>query len=125
MGGEEKRRHVRVDCNIPIRLYVLGHSKPVEANIRNISISGAFVQALQEIPPGEKVLLEFSTSELTMIHARVASVKPPPSVKVSTGEIWVKDGKRMEMGVEFINIRPEVQEFINALIASLGEQQPA
>lgn len=124
MGGEERRRHKRVDCNLPIVLHVQGHAKPVEAEVRNISISGAFVQSKEKIPKGEKVLLEFKASELDMIHARIAGEKPPPPVPEGLGESsvvrWVERNSGTAIGVEFLNVRPDTQQYLAELIERLN-----
>jgi len=129
MSGIERRRHKRVECNLPVQLYVQGHSKPIPAEVKNISISGAFVQASEKIPTGLKVLLEFKLSEMDMIHARIAGDKPP-ALEAPTGlsenaaEAYLKRVQGTGIGVEFLNVRPEVQQFIGELIEALDGKTP-
>ena len=126
--GIERRRHKRVECSLPIQLYVQGHPKPIVAEVKNISVSGAFVQAQETIPEGEKVLLEFKESQLDMIHARIAGSKPP-AVQAPTGlspsaaELYLKRVQGPGIGVEFISVRPEVQQFLAELIEQIDSQQ--
>lgn len=126
--GIERRRHKRVDCSLPIQLYVSGHAKPIEAEVKNISISGAYVQAHEPIPDGEKVLLEFKESQLDMIHARIAGSKPPPpapsGLSPSAATLYLKRAQGTGIGVEFLSVRPEVQQFLNELIEQIDSQQP-
>ncbi len=129
MPGIERRRHKRVECSLPIQLYVSGHAKPIPAEVKNISISGAFVQASEKIPTGEKVLLEFKESQLDMIHARIAGDKPP-ALEAPTGmsdgaaALYLKRVQGTGIGVEFLNVRPEVQAFLGELIEAL-DKKPA
>jgi c-di-GMP-binding flagellar brake protein YcgR len=115
MSGPERRRHKRVNCSLPVQLYVQGQAKPIQAEVKNISVSGAFVQSGLPIPAGEKVLLEFQTSELNMIHARIAAPASGADDNVSLNSTprWVE---RTSIGVEFVNVRPEVKQFLTELI---------
>ncbi len=129
MSGIERRRHKRVECSLPCRIYVQGHAKPIAAEVKNISISGAFVTSKEEIPPGKKVLLEFQESELDMIHARIAGTLPPaveaPSnLSPVAAEIYLRRVEGTGIGVEFLNVRPEVQQFLNDLIEKIDAATP-
>jgi hypothetical protein len=130
MSGQERRRHKRVDCSLPILLYVQGHPQPIQAAVKNLSISGAFVQANEPIPKGENVLLEFKASEINMIHGRVAGEKsasrPGAVDPVTESSVvrWVQQVAGSGIGVEFINVRPDAQKFINELVDFLDANSP-
>lgn len=127
MPGIERRRHKRVDCNLPCQLYVVGHPKPVTAEVRNISISGAYVQAQEKIPAGEKVLLEFKDSQLDMIHGKIAGEFPlkkpaPDGLSGGAADLYLQRVQGTGIGVEFVNVRPEVQTFLGELIEALDKK---
>ena len=127
MPGIERRRHRRVDCDLPVRLYVQGRARPVEASVKNISTSGAFVQATEKFPEGEKVLLEFKDASLAMIHGQVSAeaasdtVGRPPMP--SSASAYIKRIQGSGIGVEFLNIRPDVERFLSELMDLLEAQK--
>lgn len=124
--GVERRKHKRVDCNFPIRMYLQDHAKPIDGEVRNLSIGGAFVIAKEKIIKGSHVLLEFRQADLPMIHARIEEepvfgAKFTPNMAQSSVARWVQQVSGTGVGLEFINPRPEVLEFLTQIISMLNK----
>lgn len=70
------------------------------------------------------MLIEFQESQLDMIHARIAGTMPPAvqaptNLSPTAAELYLQRVQGTGIGVEFLNVRPEVQQFLNALIEEI------
>jgi uncharacterized protein (TIGR02266 family) len=106
---EERRQQLRLDFTVPVRMETSGGT--IEAETKNISLSGAFVCCQKILPVGETFLL---------------TIEPPnhKPLSLNAGVVWsninVPDEKIVNrgMGVRFIHITKDDREFLNELVSA-------
>ncbi len=96
---EDKRKSMRKACNIPVS-YSTQYRKKLDT-IKNISISGLFIETRVPLIVGEEILLSFN------IHG----YDRPLKIK---GE--VVHASRLGVGVEYREIRHNVAEMIDNIV---------
>ena len=94
-GGKQNREHLRADVNWPVSLET--SDGPVAAQIKNISVGGAFICCPKPLPVGE-------TFQLTMTGPDNDPLKG--TAKVVWSNVNVPEGKVINrgMGVRFIKM---------------------
>lgn len=124
--SSERRRFKRVPVRIPAKIYVKGWEDALEAEVRDISEGGAFIQCDQDIPDGDPVLLELKFAELELLHGIIKPIQiSTPDGKKETSVIrWIKKIDMRGFGVEFVDLRPEARDFIRELVEHILEKNP-
>ncbi len=118
----ERRKHKRVPVKIPAGVYF--KSKPdecIDAEIRDISLGGAFVHCLAELTIGEEILVEIRFEETQLIEARVVianhmSGNIPANIPEQVVVKWARGSAESGFGVAFVDLKPDKKEFLAKLL---------
>lgn len=115
--NEEKRSSPRVQHSLHLHLVYDDLDQLVEHYSRDISAGGIFIETDQPLPVGSKIQLRIS-----IVHEDVTYIN-------ALGEVMhVIDGKDTKfgagMGVKFVEIDPEGQNFLKEFVLSKLEKKP-
>lgn len=124
--SEDRRRHKRVPVKIPAKIYVKGWGDAIEAEIRDISEGGAFVQCTEEVPHGDPVLLELKFAEIELLHGIIKPIKHKSidGEKETSVIRWIRQIDLQGFGVEFVELSDSARDFIRELVDHLEAQSP-
>lgn len=123
--GQERRKHTRVAVKIPAGIYFKGNYQYLDAEILDLSETGAYIQCSTPIEIGHEIMLEIRFGESRVIGGQVVQSskqlessfsKDPKQASVVK---WHKMGDDVGFGVEFVNLAPEKRAFIRTVIQHL------
>ncbi|MBI1859610.1 MAG: PilZ domain-containing protein [Deltaproteobacteria bacterium] len=122
---KERRKHTRVPVKIPAGIYFKGNYHYLDAEILDLSESGAFLQCSTPLELGKEIMLEIRFGESRILAGQVVQDskqltnsfgKDPKQASVVR---WNKMGSDVGFGVEFMNLAPEKLTFLRTVIQHL------
>lgn len=118
-----RRAQSRLTVQIPARVY--RPNKPleaVEAEIRNISLGGAYILCNVPMEVNQELMVEIHFGEGKVIPVRVVEELneelPAPPGKDSTLSLvrWTEEKSSMGFGVEFSSLAPDTRKYLSSLV---------
>jgi len=110
IGGllvEEKRRHRRVQLNVPVTI-----NRSVTARVVDLSESGVFVETSEPIEKGAALVIQFKEGAVRMVFGAI--------VRQSNR----KKGGVYGFGAELGSLTPDHKEFVSAIIENVVKGNP-
>ena len=127
MSHSEKRRHPRVDLELPIFIRPNRQAAPVKATILNLSVSGLMIRTDHPIlRVGSHVEIQFEADGALVLRGKVTQrdsvelllLEEEPEESVIR---WADDSGKF--GVEFVNLSPEKEHQLGELIRNLLDKK--
>lgn len=118
----DSRKHPRVAVRIPVTVYLKSlPGAPVEGEILNLSVGGAFVHCTAPVRVGDEVKLEIRFFEpknlIGQITTTVAPEAPPPqAVSEPVVVRWARGSSTSGFGVEFKALSSEGRAYLERVI---------
>ncbi len=117
----EQRHHRRIPVNIPADIYLGQNPRAIPAEVKNISLGGAFIEASRVIEVGCEVRVEIRFDEIILLQGKVISeneldAKFPELEKQASVVKWAEGGNPNSFGVEFAQLDDQKQAFLLKLI---------
>lgn len=123
--GAERRRHRRVKVKIPAGIYFKGNYQYLDAEILDISESGAYLQCNTPLEIGKEIMLEIRFGESRIVAGQVVQDKKHLDELFGKGNAqssvvrWNKVDNDVGFGIEFVNLSVEKRTFIRTVIQHL------
>jgi hypothetical protein len=125
----ERRKAKRYKARIPVSVYLQSRpNDPINAEIRNISEAGAFIQCSAPPEVGDRIVVEMRIGEARLLPGVVNILEGeqdttlPPGIPPSAVIRWGQ--KNIGFGIEFENLDAETKRFILKLIKFIEETVP-
>jgi len=123
---EPKKRHkTRIQVKIPVKIYQeRATTKEYDAEITNISETGAFIACHSPLKVGEKILVQIKFLETkqfdgVIIPTEKLGTQIPEPIVESSMVLWEEKDKKkdnMGFGIEFAKLQPDKQVFLQKLL---------
>lgn len=117
-----RRAQVRIPVQIPAGIFRPDRpSEAVEAEIKNISLGGAFVHCRVPMAINQELMIEIRFGEGKVVPVRVVDldVEPPeaPGKEAALSRVrWTQDDTTEGFGVEFSSLGPDVKAYLESLL---------
>jgi PilZ domain-containing protein len=77
MTFEERRKHVRYSCEVPVEIRVAGEHEMCEGVLADICLGGCYISLIAPFPAGTAVQLSFAIAEsATVLAGRTVTSLP-------------------------------------------------
>ena len=77
MSFQERRKHVRYSCEVPVEIRISGEMEVCEGMLADICLGGCYVSLLAPFPAGTAVQLSFAIAEsATVLAGRTVTSLP-------------------------------------------------
>lgn len=120
--SQSRRTKVRIPVLIPAGIYRPDRpNEPVDAEIRNISLGGAFVHCRVPMQINQELMIEIRFGEGKVVPIRVTetSEEPPPAPGLESALSrvrWTQEKAAEGFGVEFSNLGPDARAYLETLL---------
>lgn len=119
---KSRRAQTRIPVQIPAGIYRPDRPhEAVEAEIRNISLGGAFVHCRVPMAIDQELMIQIHFDEGKVLPVRVIDMKedPPatPGEESALSKVrWTQDASAEGFGVEFSGLGPDVTSYLEKLL---------
>lgn len=116
-----RRKHPRIDTNIPMHLVTNKEEKIVDGQVTNVSLGGAFIHCLAPVRIGDEVTIEIElhsarTPDGKLIDDEMAFANLPKIWTVKAVVRWMRGSGTTGIGIEFTEVDPQIRKAIELLV---------
>ncbi len=126
---KERRKHTRVDVKIPAGIYFKGNYQYLDAEILDLSETGAYIQCSTPLEIGKEIMLEIRFGESRIVAGEVMqdTKKLNATFNKDNRQVsvvrWNKVGDDVGFGIEFKDLAPDKRMYIRTVIQHLMVQK--